>query len=248
MSSLSPRPTDHPPLRPEAPAAHARTPSLHLVDTPPVPVRPPSTLALAGKRGVDIALSLVFFAVMGWLYAVVWLGVRITSGGPAIYTQPRHGRDGRVFTFYKFRSMVRDADAVLTAHLRTDAHAYAQWQTYQKLEHDPRITRFGAFIRRYSLDELPQMWNVLRGDMSLVGPRPVVRKELDCFYGADAAKMYESVKPGLTGPWQVGGRSDTSYEERVAFDCDYVRNCSTWGDIKLIARTASSVLTGKGSY
>lgn len=245
MSSLSPRPTDHPPLRPEAPAAHARTPSLHLVDTPPVPVRPPSTLALAGKRGVDIALSLVFFAVMGWLYAVVWLGVRITSGGPAIYTQPRHGRDGRVFTFYKFRSMVRDADAVLTAHLRTDAHAYAQWQTYQKLEHDPRITRFGAFIRRYSLDELPQMWNVLRGDMSLIGPRPCMCSQKD-LYGSYWAH-YCAVRPGVTGLWQVSGRNGLSFQRRAALDAEYVNTLSARKDLAILLKTFGVVAGAKHS-
>lgn len=200
------------------------------------------------KRVIDIVGALVFFAMFGGIFLAVWLGVLLTTGRPAIYRHQRIGYRGKPFHCLKFRSMTPDSDAVLEQFLADNEAAREEWRLTFKLRNDPRVTRFGCLLRRTSLDELPQFWNVLRGDMSLVGPRPVVRKELDCFYGADAAKMYESVKPGLTGPWQVGGRSDTTYKERVAFDCDYVRNCSTWGDIKLIARTASSVLTGRGSY
>jgi len=200
------------------------------------------------KRAIDIVGALFFFAMFGGVFLAIWLGVLLTTGRPAIYRHQRIGYRGKPFYCLKFRSMTPDSDAVIEKFLADNEAAREEWRLTFKLRNDPRVTRFGCLLRKTSMDELPQFWNVLRGEMSLVGPRPVVRKELDCFYGAEATRMYESVKPGLTGPWQVGGRSDTSYEARVAFDCDYVRSCSIWGDIKLIAKTASSVLTGKGSY
>jgi exopolysaccharide production protein ExoY len=130
---------------------------------------------------MDILMAGSFFVFFGWAYALIWAGVLLTSGSPAIYMQPRYGKDGKVFRFLKFRTMVPDADSVLARHLRENEAAWREWQVFQKLEHDPRITRFGAFLRKYSIDEFPQFWNVLRGDMSMVGPRPCMFAQKDLY-------------------------------------------------------------------
>lgn len=199
------------------------------------------------KRIIDIVGSLIFFALFGGVYVAVWLGVLYTTGAPAIFRHRRIGRGGQGFDCLKFRSMVPNSDDVLRELLKSDLSARAEWEQTFKLRNDPRVTRFGRFIRKTSLDELPQFWNVLRGDMSLVGPRPVVQKELENFYGS-AEKFYSLVKPGITGLWQIGGRSDTTYEERVSLDCTYAREWSVWGDFVILFRTVQVVLTGKGSY
>lgn len=197
------------------------------------------------KRTLDIVVSLVFFGAFGWLYILLWLGVILTSGTPAMYSQPRYGRNGKIFKFYKFRSMVHDAGTVLEQHLKNDPKARQQWDSFQKLENDPRITKFGAFIRKTSLDELPQFWNVLLGDMSLIGPRPcmVSQKEL---YGA-SWRHYCYVRPGITGLWQVSGRNQLSFEMRVALDVEYVNKLSLYQDVRIFLKTISVVLTGHGS-
>lgn len=199
------------------------------------------------KRGIDIVGALIFFLLFGGIYAAVWVGVLCTTGAPAIYRHRRMGRGGHSFDCLKFRSMVPNSEDVLRELLENDAAAREEWNQTFKLRADPRVTRFGRFIRKTSLDELPQFWNVLRGDMSLVGPRPVVQKELENFYGP-AAQVYSLVKPGITGPWQVGGRSDLSYPERIALDCGYARNWSIFGDFKILWKTVKVVLTGHGSY
>jgi exopolysaccharide production protein ExoY len=204
-----------------------------------------SRLLMATKRGADIAMASCFFLFLGWVYALVWLGVLLTSGSPAIYKQPRYGRDGRVFSFYKFRSMVSDADAVLARHLRENEEARQQWAKYQKLDKDPRITPFGAFLRKYSLDELPQFWNVLKGDMSMVGPRPCMFSQKD-LYGPYWGH-YCSVRPGITGLWQVSGRSEVSYRRRAAMDADYVATLSLRQDIAILLKTFLVVAGAKGS-
>jgi exopolysaccharide production protein ExoY len=200
---------------------------------------------LLGKRIADILMASSFFLLFGWAFALVWIGVLLTSGGPALYTQPRYGRNGRVFRFYKFRSMVPDADAVLARHLRENAAARRQWQVFQKLDQDPRITRFGAILRKYSIDELPQFWNVLKGDMSMVGPRPCMfaQKELYGRYW----DSYCAVRPGITGLWQVSGRSEVSYRRRAAMDADYVATLSLRGDIAIVLKTFKVVLGTRGS-
>lgn len=202
---------------------------------------------LVAKRALDILGALIFFLLFGGIYLIVWWVVLITTGSPAIYRHKRIGRNGREFSCLKFRSMVVNSDEVLQDLLLNDPAALREWNTTFKLRNDPRITRFGSFIRKTSLDELPQFWNVLRGDMSIVGPRPVVRKELDVYYGAYAS-TYMKVRPGITGPWQVGGRSDLSYPERVALDSNYVRNWTVLGDIGLIFRTVGVVFHRRGSY
>lgn len=199
------------------------------------------------KRYVDLLGGLIFFLLFGGIYLILWWMVLWTTGGPAIYRHKRVGRGGKEFFCLKFRSMVVNSDEVLRDLLEKDPVARLEWNTTFKLRNDPRITRFGRFIRKTSLDELPQFWNVLRGDMSIVGPRPVVRKELDIYYGAHA-QTYFKVRPGITGPWQVGGRSDLSYPERVALDTNYVKNWTIRGDLLLIAKTVGVVFHRRGSY
>ncbi|MEO0972370.1 MAG: sugar transferase, partial [Pseudomonadota bacterium] len=168
------------------------------------------------------------------------------SGGPILFRQRRIGRRGEMFSCWKFRTMVPDAQQALQRVLDADPAARAEWQRDQKLRDDPRVTRIGNFLRRTSLDELPQLLNVLRGEMSLVGPRPVVKDEL-VRYGS-RARYYLSVKPGLTGLWQISGRNDTSYSRRVALDVFYVKNCSLQFDIWILWRTVGVVLCGFGAY
>ncbi|WPH18637.1 sugar transferase [Variovorax paradoxus] len=204
-----------------------------------------SRLLMGTKRAVDVLLAGGFFLLLGWAFALVWIGVLLTSGKPGIYKQPRYGRDGRVFSFYKFRTMVPDADAVLERYLRGNEAARRQWEMYQKLDRDPRITRFGAVLRKYSLDELPQFWNVLKGDMSVVGPRPCMfaQKELYGVYWSS----YCAVRPGITGLWQVSGRNEISYRRRAAMDADYVATLSIRQDIAILLKTFLVVAGARGS-
>lgn len=199
------------------------------------------------KRALDIVGALIFFLLFGWLFIVVWIGVLLTTGSPAIYKHPRIGRNGKTFFCLKFRSMVVNSDEVLKQLLQTNSAAHDEWFHTFKLKDDPRITKFGKFIRKTSLDELPQFWNVLVGDMGLVGPRPVVQKELTEKYGP-ASVFYTSMRPGITGPWQIGGRSDLSYAERVSLDTEYVKNWTVFGDLKIVISTVMVVLNNKGSY
>ncbi|MDB5957077.1 sugar transferase [Ramlibacter sp.] len=204
-----------------------------------------SRVGAGAKRLLDLMAAVTFFVLFLPLFAVVAIGVRLTSPGPIFYAQDRIGQEGRTFRFYKFRSMLVDSDEVLSSFLDSDAEAKSEWDTYQKLERDPRITWFGKFIRRTSLDELPQFVNVLLGDMSLVGPRPCLPSQKS-LYGKHW-KVYCAVKPGLTGLWQVSGRNWLTYEQRVQLDAKYVKNWSLWLDSKIMLRTISVVLTGNGS-
>ncbi|MEJ1165869.1 sugar transferase [Variovorax sp. CCNWLW186] len=207
-------------------------------------VNHPAMLRIA-KRAVDISASLFFFTAFGWLYVLLAIGVFLSSGAPVLYSQPRYGRGGRVFKFYKFRSMLPNSAQILEEHLKNDPVARQQWDDYQKLENDPRITRFGKFIRKTSLDELPQFWNVLVGDMSLVGPRPCMLDQKG-LYGADWS-FYCAVRPGITGLWQVSGRNQLSYKKRVALDVTYVETLSVGRDIGIFIRTIWVVAVGHGS-
>ena len=199
----------------------------------------------AVKRSFDIVGALFLLVLFAPFLIAVALGIRLTSQGPILYSQPRIGRNGRSFRFFKFRSMVTNADEVLSSFLDTDLGAKSQWDTYQKLDDDPRITPFGQFIRRTSLDEIPQLWNVLVGDMSIVGPRPCMPGQTG-LYGADWA-AYCAVRPGLTGLWQVSGRNKLTYADRVRLDAHYVANWSLWLDIKILLKTVRVVLTADGS-
>ena len=167
--------------------------------------------------------------------------------GPVIFKHIRIGKDGKPFPCYKFRSMVVNSKEMLEQYLASDPAAKEEWERDFKLKNDPRITPIGKFLRRTSLDELPQIFNVLKGEMSLVGPRPVVQEELDKYYG-EAVKEYCSVRPGITGMWQVNGRSDLDYTERVLLDKWYVKNRDIKLDIKILWQTIGVVLQKKGAY
>ena len=167
------------------------------------------------------------------------------DGGPSIFGHRRLGRYGREFSCLKFRTMQVDGDRVLARTLAEDPAAAAEWAANHKLRNDPRVTRIGRFLRVTSLDELPQLLNVLRGDMSLVGPRPIVRAEV-ARYGCDIS-FYMRVKPGLTGLWQVNGRSDTSYRQRIDYDVDYVKHWSFRRDFLILLKTVQVILMRKGS-
>lgn len=207
-------------------------------------------LLLAGpkivKRIMDIGLIVLFspLILMGTL--LLSLLVRLDSVGPVIFAHQRIGWKGSRFYALKFRSMIPNADQALREYLLQHPELREEWEQNQKLRNDPRITRIGRFLRRTSLDELPQLWNVLKGEMSLVGPRPIVNEEMGR-YGSSFS-LYLKVRPGLTGLWQISGRNDTTYAERVAMDTYYVRNWSPWLDLYILARTVGVVLFGKGAY
>lgn len=209
-------------------------------------VRLHTSRGYASKRLLDIVGALGLAAVFSPVIVLVPVLVALEDGLPVTFSHARVGRDGKSFKAYKFRSMVRNSQAVLAQLLATNSAAKAEWEADQKLKNDPRVTRIGRFLRATSLDELPQILNVLKGDMSLVGPRPVVQEEL-ARYG-DAAKVYLSLKPGLTGLWQVSGRNNVSYDQRVALDCEYAARQSLLLDLSILARTVKVVLWRDGSY
>ena len=197
------------------------------------------------KRSFDLVGASVLLVVLApALLGIAWAVRR--DGGPAIFGHERVGRNGRRFKCLKFRSMVTNADVVLKALLERDADARAEWAREFKLKNDVRITPIGRLLRKTSLDELPQLLNVLKGDMSLVGPRPIVEAELEC-YGADV-RYYLMARPGITGLWQVSGRNDTDYSTRVSLDVSYVRDWSLRRDIGILFRTITVVVRGSGAY
>ena len=199
-----------------------------------------SLRADAIQRAFDIVVASVALVVAAPLMVVVAVAVRVTSRGPVIFRQTRIGRHGEPFECMKFRTMRTDAQARLAALLLEDEEARAAFEKDFKLLADPRITRPGRLLRRSSLDELPQLLNVLRGEMSIVGPRPVVPEELGR-YGS-YAQIVLQVRPGMTGAWQVNGRNTTSYEQRVRLDQDYALNRSLRGDINILCRTVRCVI------
>ena len=198
------------------------------------------------KRALDIIGAGLGLVVLSPFFLIVALMVR-ADGGPAFFAHQRVGRGGKLFGCMKFRSMVIDSQARLEALLANGPAARAEWEATRKLKNDPRITRIGRFLRSTSLDELPQLINVLRGEMSLVGPRPVQEAEIDRYYGASAAH-YMAVRPGITGLWQVSGRSETSYESRVALDVAYVSRPSMIADLTILLRTPVAVLSRRGAH
>jgi exopolysaccharide production protein ExoY len=198
------------------------------------------------KRTVDIVVSLVLFVVLLPFVLVFGHAILVDSPGPLLFMQRRVGRGGRDFSLLKFRTMVAGADALLTAHVGSDHELRQEWEETRKLRNDPRVTRVGRFLRKHSIDELPQILNVLRGDMSLVGPRPVAREELPLL-GQRATDILR-VRPGLTGLWAVSGRSDVSYQERAALEYRYAVGWSLWMDLKILLRTIPVVLRGRGAY
>lgn len=195
----------------------------------------------------DMISVVVILALFGWLMLVIAVAVRVSGGPGVIYGHLRVGRDGKLFRCYKFRSMVSNSDEVLRHLLETDPEAREQWQRDFKLKNDPRITRIGRFIRKTSLDELPQLWNVVKGEMSIVGPRPVVQAEFDQYY-RDAREHYLAVAPGLTGLWQVSGRNDLDYESRVQLDKRYVETWNVFSDFMIVMRTVKVMVARRGAY
>lgn len=190
-------------------------------------------------------MSILLLLMLSPLFLFLIFKIR-KDGGNAIYGHERVGQHGKKFKCYKLRSMVVNSAEVLQHLLETDPIAQAEWEKDFKLKNDPRITKIGHFIRKTSLDELPQLWNVLKGEMSLVGPRPIVEAELERY--GQYVNDYLSVKPGLTGLWQISGRNDISYQERVLLDVEYVKNQSFWGDIVILIKTANVVIMRKGAY
>ena len=198
------------------------------------------------KTIFDFALTLVGTVAISPILIFIAIWIYIDSPGPVIFKHTRIGKNGKKFPCYKFRSMCIDAKEKLAELLENDPVAKAEWERDFKLKNDPRITKSGAFLRRTSLDELPQIFNVLKGDMSLVGPRPVIEEELERY--GEYVNDYLMVKPGITGMWQINGRNDTSYAERVCMDSWYVRNWSIWIDNLILWRTLKSVIRCKGAY
>ncbi|MBN2451865.1 MAG: undecaprenyl-phosphate galactose phosphotransferase WbaP [Lentisphaeria bacterium] len=200
----------------------------------------------ACKRCIDLAVVLAATPVLLPLTLAIAILVRLTSPGPAFYSQARLGRDGRPFRMWKFRTMDTAAEQILRHHLEANPEAREEWERTRKLRHDPRVTPLGASLRRLSLDELPQFWNVLLGNMSLVGPRPIVQAETP-LYG-EMMGLYTRVRPGLTGLWQVSGRNAIPFDERVALDAFYVRNWSVWLDLYVLLKTFPAVASGDGAF
>jgi Undecaprenyl-phosphate galactose phosphotransferase WbaP len=198
------------------------------------------------KRASDVAATVVGGVLIFPLILVLSLLVWAESRGPVFYTDLRMGRDGKLFPCVKFRTMVTDAETVLQRILAEDDEMREEYLKYHKLRNDPRTTSVGRFLRKTSLDELPQLWNVLRGDMSLVGPRPYLPRESEDI-GA-AHDEIRRVTPGITGPWQVSGRNHTSFGERVRMDAYYVRDWSVWLDLVLLARTLGCLLLRRDAY
>ena len=198
------------------------------------------------KRIFDLLCAIGGGLLILPIVAGVALLVAIDNSGNVIFAHRRIGKDGKEFSCYKFQSMVPDAQKILQDYLAKNPEARKEWDESFKLTNDPRVTKLGGFLRKTSLDELPQLWNVIKGDMSLVGPRPIVRKEIERY--GEYFREYAMVLPGITGMWQASGRSDTTYEERVAMDTWYVRNWSVWLDIMYLAKTFTAVIFGKGAY
>lgn len=199
------------------------------------------------KRIFDVLFSIFALLFFLPLFMILWVAIRLSSEGNALYSQERIGRGGKIFRCYKFRTMYSDADHRLQELLSQNPQWRDEWQNTRKLKSDPRITPIGKVLRKTSLDELPQFWNVLKGDLSIVGPRPVVYEEVIRHLGAKASKIL-SIRPGITGIWQVSGRSDLSYETRIRLDEEYVDKRTLLLDMKLILKTIPRMISSRGAY
>jgi Undecaprenyl-phosphate galactose phosphotransferase WbaP len=202
--------------------------------------------ALRAKRAMDLCATVIGGIILLPLVLFLGLLIYLESGGPVFYQDRRMGRDGSTFSCAKFRTMVPDAEDLLWQMLEKDAGLRAEYSMHHKLRDDPRVTRVGRFLRKTSLDELPQLWNVFKGEMSLVGPRPYLLRESKAI-GMTQSEILR-VPPGMTGPWQVAGRNQTTFEDRVRMDAYYVRDWSVWLDVILLARTVKTVVLGRGAY
>ncbi len=198
------------------------------------------------KRSLDLAITFLIAPFVAALLGIFAILIRLDSPGPVFYGNERVGLGGKKFKVWKLRSMKVDGDEILARHLAANPVLAAEWQTNQKLKRDPRITRVGALIRKTSIDELPQLWNVIFGQMSLVGPRPLLENQM-ALYGP-SYNLYKQVRPGITGLWQVSGRNELAFNERVKLDKYVIQNWSVWLDLYILARTMAVVLTAKGAY
>jgi Undecaprenyl-phosphate galactose phosphotransferase WbaP len=198
------------------------------------------------KRLLDLTLILVSLPVLLPAFALISLAIKLDSPGPVFYSQKRVGHGGKDIRIWKFRSMVSNAEEVLKDYLDANPSMRAEWEENFKLKRDPRITRVGNFLRRTSLDEFPQLWNVLHREMSLIGPRPIVTEEI-ALYGEDF-EIFKQVLPGMTGMWQISGRNDLTYRERVNLDVYYVQNWSIWLDVHILIHTFLTAFQGRGAY
>lgn len=199
------------------------------------------------KRVMDLVFVLPVLIFTSPLLMLIYALIKTFDPGPALFTQLRVGRNGEQFIVYKFRTMRVDAEERLQHLLKNDPRAAAEWAQYQKLRNDPRVTVIGRLLRKSSLDELPQLLNILRGEMSVIGPRPVTVTEVQQRYGA-AYPYYIAVRPGVLGLWQVKGRNSLTYPERIAFDVQYVKTWSVWQDFKIVLMAIPVVLLAKGAY
>jgi Undecaprenyl-phosphate galactose phosphotransferase WbaP len=202
---------------------------------------------LITKRSIDLAITILGGLVLLPFLLLIALLIKVTSPGPVLFKQRRPGKNGEHFTFYKFRSMVINAEDRLKVLLESDPKIRDEWDKNRKLQKDPRLTAIGRFLRKTSIDEFPQLINILKGEMSLVGPRPVIDDSEMEKYGENFLNTF-SIKPGLTGLWQVSGRSNTNYEERIAYDTYYLQSWSVWMDLWVLFMTFGAVIRGRGAY
>lgn len=216
------------------------------IATPAEPVDRQDPVYRVLKRAFDILFAVSFLVIAFPFLVLLSIALQLDSPGKLFFVQNRVGRNGKMFGCIKFRTMREDAEAVLARLLETSPEARAEWEADHKLRDDPRVSRLGRIARKLSFDELPQLINILKGEMSVVGPRPIVQGEVPK-YGVFIAD-YCAVKPGLTGLWQVSGRNNVSYAERVQFDCDYGLRASFLFDIGIVLRTVPAVLLARGSY
>jgi undecaprenyl-phosphate galactose phosphotransferase len=205
-----------------------------------------SLLGRSVKRAIDLVLSVIGLAVALPLIALISIAIMVETPGSPVFIHRRMGKSGREFGMVKFRTMIPRAQERLRDLLSDHPELMNEWQSLQKVRSDPRITRVGRFLRKYSLDEIPQLLNVIWGQMSLVGPRPIVRDEVERF--GDQMPLIQCVRPGLTGLWAVSGRTDASYEDRVALESRYVRDWSPVLDARILLRTIPRVFRGSGAY
>jgi undecaprenyl-phosphate galactose phosphotransferase len=200
---------------------------------------------MAAKRLMDIALSVFFLILFSPLFLVCAIMIR-RSGPGVFYSDRRVGRNGKIFYCHKFRTMVPNANKLLADLLQKDPELRREWESGFKLKKDPRVTAIGRFLRKTSLDELPQLFNVFKGEMSLVGPRPMFEEEQERW--GSAIRYYYSTRPGMTGVWQIYGRNDTNYETRIRLNVEYVRTWTLWRDIVILLKTPKVFLPGAGAY
>ncbi len=217
------------------------------LSTPTTCIPSHSKMQLGLKQLIEVAIVLLAFPIWFPICAIIYLLIWLEDGKNPLFIQERLGKEGKGFRTFKFRTMVPNAEEVLKKVLAEDEELRTEWETFYKLRKDPRVTRIGKFLRRTSLDELPQLFNVLLGDMGMVGPRPLTAYHQDVL-PADVRALRESVKPGITGLWQVSGRSDSGTEGMKKWDPYYVRNWSIKLDVSILVRTAFVVIACKGAY